>query len=78
MASPEDKILGGRRIATALQEFGRFVEKREIQLMAEMIARYRSGRTEHDWLIGKVAELSAGQQMLSEMKRELAQETSDG
>ena len=71
-------MVAGRRAVTAMLEAEKFVSAREEQLIGEMVARYRSGQTDHDFTIGRVAELSAGRYLLTEMKRSLTQETENG
>lgn len=64
-----------RRIAAAMVEVERFVRLREEALISEIVSRYRGGMTEHDFVVGKMAELSAGRYLLTEMRRSLTQES---
>lgn len=71
-------MVAGRRAATAMLEAERFVRKREEALVGEIISRYRSGMTDHDFVVGRMAELSAGRHLLSEMERAITQESKNG
>lgn len=70
-----DDLLKGRRLAAVVNESEKFIFKREEALIAEMVSRYRTmkGDIEAQWIVGKVAEISAGRFMIAEMRRELSQ-----
>lgn len=68
-----DDPLSTRRQALAANEAEKFVLIRQEQIIAEIVSRYRAGKTEHDWLIGMVAELSAGKRLITEMQRAISQ-----
>ena len=78
MASQEDGVLSKRRQALALNETEKFILKREEGLLLELISYYRAGRIEHDFLLGRIAEIAAGRHLLIEMRRELTQEITNG